>query len=111
MRVHTFATLLAAASSARALLSADTGADGGAAAPSAASSPPEAAAAEPAAKAVRPAHVVWASPGHHTFTIGQVVRTSADMADALRARGHARPASKDEVDAAKKSGRDIPSVG
>lgn len=54
-----------------------------------------------AEKAGKKTYIVWVQPGHETLGIGQLVTTSADEAETLRAAGRARLASEAEVKAAK----------
>ena len=61
-------------------------------------------------KKVKGAHIVWAAPGSDEFRIGGLYLVPADMAESLRAAGRARPASDEEVKAAKKAGTEIPAL-
>ena len=54
-----------------------------------------------AEKAGKKTYIVWVQPGHETLGIGQLVTTSSDEAETLRAAGRARYASEAEVKAAK----------
>lgn len=51
--------------------------------------------------------IVWAAPGHAMLAVGVLISVPADEAEALRARGRARFASDEEVEAA---GDDIPEL-
>lgn len=51
--------------------------------------------------------IVWAAPGHALLAVGMLVSVPADEAEALRARGRARFASDEEIEAA---GDDIPQL-
>lgn len=51
--------------------------------------------------------IVWVEPGHQMMAIGVLVSVPADEAEALRARGRARFASPEEVEA---GGEDIPEL-
>lgn len=46
-------------------------------------------------------YIVWAQPGHETIGVGQILTTTPEEAELLRAAGRARYASEAEVKAAK----------
>ena len=76
-------------------------------APSTEQTQPATAAAKPGKEkptkesSARTPYVIWAAPGHETFAVGAMLRTTPQMAEALRAQGKARQASKEEVAAHK----------
>lgn len=112
MRLIPYASMAALAAFVCRAPSDDLGGGGGdAAAAGAATSKPEAAKPEPAAPKTKKVHVVWAQPGHGSYAVGMMVRTAPDVAEALRAAGHARPADVAEVRAAADSGRPIVDFG